>query len=234
MKTSKKVLVAAVALFCLCVAPAASASEPPAADPVSRMASYVLGAMQQWSPPKIHRERSEEDVVATYRSVAEVVAQVAMDPAEPPLFSDDADRRKTALVIASLALHESGYKPYVMDGSCNDSAWRKAHPKMASPGGVAACDSGHAWGAWQIHPRQGRKFVALVGDGFAFEDSGFSGHDLVKDQSLGARVALHMARVSMRRNKNLAWYTGEIGKNHPKADARLNVALSYASTHPIN
>lgn len=235
MKNSNRFAVLVALVIALVCGPrAALGSESQGDDAkVEKLAAYVLTAMQQWSPPRVHRERDEAEVVALYFKLAHEIASVVSDPSESPLFANDDTRARTALLLASVELHESGFKPYVVDGSCNDQVWRRAHRDMVMPGGVAACDGGHAFSGFQIHPSHGRGFIKLVGDGFSYGPDGIRGADLAKDGALAARVALHMLRTSVKRNNNLAWYTGEIGRSHPKADARMNVATSYAAAHPF-
>jgi hypothetical protein len=51
------------------------------------------------------------------------------------------------LLLASQAFVEGGFASWVLDGSCNDAAWRaRQHGWL-----VKACDKGHAYGPWQIH-----------------------------------------------------------------------------------
>jgi hypothetical protein len=46
--------------------------------------------------------------------------------------------------LAALAVLESRFAPWVVDGSCNDTAWRQAHQMQK------VCDGGKAQGAWQM------------------------------------------------------------------------------------
>lgn len=61
---------------------------------------------------------------------------------------------RVAAQLAELEVAESRLAPWVLDGRCNDAAWRASEAGrtiMRRAGGT--CDSGDAVGAWQGHPQ---------------------------------------------------------------------------------
>jgi hypothetical protein len=190
------------------------------------LTSYLLAAMTAWMPMKNHaRSETPEVTEARYQQIAEDIAQVALDPDETPLFLGEDGRVKTALLLLSVALHESGFRGDVDAGKCKPYE----------------CDHGKAFSMWQLHPEDG---LIFDGDFFTFARNRpaswreehaseiFDGPALVRDRKLAARMALHMLRYSMKNTRSLAIYTGE-GHNGPKAKLRMETALSYIRQHPF-
>jgi hypothetical protein len=190
------------------------------------LTSYLLAAMTAWMPLKNHaRSETPEVTEARYQQIAEDVALIALDPDEAPLFQGEDGRVKTALLLLSVALHESGFRGDVDAGRCKPYE----------------CDHGKAFSMWQLHPEDG---LIFDGDVFTFARNRpaswreehrseiFDGPALVRDRKLAARMALHMLRYSMKNAHSLAIYTGE-GGNGPKAKLRLETALSYLRQHPF-
>jgi hypothetical protein len=77
---------------------------------VEHLASWVLAAMMTWVPLRSDAE------LTRYDAIAHDFAAVALDAAEEPPFSGDLGRAKTALLMASIASFESGYRADVDDG----------------------------------------------------------------------------------------------------------------------
>jgi hypothetical protein len=190
------------------------------------LTSYLLAAMTAWMPMKNHaRSEAPEVTEARYQQIAEDIAQVALDPDEAPLFQGEDGRVKTALLLLSVALHESGFRGDVDAGKCKPYE----------------CDHGKAFSMWQLHPEDG---LIFDGDAFTFARNRpsswreehaseiFDGPALVRDRKVAARMALHMLRYSMKNAHSLAIYTGE-GHNGPKAKLRMETALSYIRQHPF-
>jgi hypothetical protein len=92
--------------------------------------TWLVAAMFAWAPAR-------ESERARYTEIASDLAAVVYDPAEQPLFYGDDGRAKTALVLASIAAHESTFRPDVDDG-------RKRG------------DSGNSWCLMQMHIGAGR------------------------------------------------------------------------------
>jgi hypothetical protein len=78
---------------------------------VEHLASWVLAAMMTWVP----LQQSDAEL-ARYDAMAHDFAAVALDSSEEPPFSGDLGRAKTALLMASIASFESGYRADVDDG----------------------------------------------------------------------------------------------------------------------
>jgi hypothetical protein len=100
---------------------------------LERLAAYLLSAMNSWVPPAQHAYyETPDDTAGRYASIAGDIAEVALDPAEEPVFAGDDGRYKTALLLASIASYESSFRARVDD--CR-----------------VAGDNGRAHGLWQTH-----------------------------------------------------------------------------------
>jgi hypothetical protein len=99
--------------------------------------TWLVAAMFAWTPAKeIDRAR--------YTEIASDIASVAYDPAEPPLFSGADGRAKTALLLASIAAHESTFRVDVEDGR-------------------ARGDGGTSWCFMQLHIGSGKTVEGWTG-----------------------------------------------------------------------
>lgn len=81
------------------------------------LVTYLLAAMLFWSP--LHDHIVHEDPakrLIRYQSIASDIAEVVMDPNEKPVFQGEWGREKTALLLASIAWHESGFHEAVDTG----------------------------------------------------------------------------------------------------------------------
>lgn len=58
--------------------------------------------------------------------------------------ADVCDSPRECLRLAALAVEETAFQPWAIDGRCNDHEWRQAHQMHR------ACDSGRAFGPWQV------------------------------------------------------------------------------------
>jgi hypothetical protein len=225
---------------------------------------YLYDSMRTWtSMPS--EEGDPADAVRASRNAysrtrlamtASDIVTVVRD--EEPIFEGDADRSKSAVLVATVAFFESGFSEYVDKGQCNDWNWK--HPKATGPDAVPAdeikrrkallaagpCDGGLAYSDWQIHPFDGMfrdgmvlldgprawAFAADVNDGKEHEI--IHGKDMIEDRSKAARVALHMLRRALGHGpSNLCGYTGERG-DCPKGAKRLNFALDWSRKHPFS
>lgn len=74
------------------------------------MTLWLVGAMMAWVPTLRPTES------ARYADIARDIATVALDPAEEPAFAGADGRARTALLLASIASFESGYRADVDDG----------------------------------------------------------------------------------------------------------------------
>lgn len=75
------------------------------------LATYILTAMLYLSPLHHHINKTEDPAerLARYQSIAQDIVKVSMDPNERPAFKGKFARERTALLMASMAFHESGY-----------------------------------------------------------------------------------------------------------------------------
>ena len=198
---------------------------------------HVLATMRSWS-----NGSKELQVVDLNDLAADIAAAVLLEPTTitltdghpcdvvhgtercfwPDGWSSNGDK---AVLLAAIAYYEgSRFSSYVDDGRCNDKTWRKdpANARTMKLGG--ACDGGHAWSLWQIHP-----FTQTDPEAFSV-----CSRDLVSSSRLGAaRCALDIARRSMLERGNLSWYAGESAYSHPKADERLEFARRAVHGHPF-
>ncbi len=74
------------------------------------VAAWLVGAMVAWVPPQHEVDRDR------YDSIAHDVVAVAFDKTEEPVFAGELGRAKTALLMASIASFESGFRADVDDG----------------------------------------------------------------------------------------------------------------------
>jgi len=74
------------------------------------LAAFLYAAMIAWAPPALHAYTgaSQEITEARYASIAQDLADVALDPEEEPLFAGDVGRAQTALLMLAITRYESG------------------------------------------------------------------------------------------------------------------------------
>lgn len=147
---------------------------------------WLLAAMIVFSPPgratflSVAQE-SKDSALARYEQIAEVIAQVALDPEEEPIVS----RRYTAALLLSLTFHES-------------AGWRRDvdldidRVRMGRHGWQ---DHGRSWclGQHNLGLRCGPDGKC---DSVEKTAEGWSGRDLVEDREKCIRATLHAARKS--------------------------------------
>jgi hypothetical protein len=188
--------------------------------------AYLFVALTAWLPNVPSAMRT---------SVAEDIAAVVEDPSEPAIWGEGG-KALNALVLASLAYHESGLASYVDEGKCNDELWRKS-PEGRKIIAGGDCDSGYAFSIFQIHTGRG---LALSPRGIRYlpQTSGVDarllihGGDLTRDRRLAVRVALHIVRSSVDATGTLCGYSGEsVASGCPKAMKRFSWAKSYLANH---
>jgi hypothetical protein len=182
-------------------------------DDMNALVAYLLAAMLAWSPPADHEYyEPREETVARYVTIARTIAEVALDPAEPPLFGGPDGRAETALFIASVAFYESGgFRRDVELGT----------------GKRARGDAGRSWCLMQVN----------IGGGVT-EDR-WTGPDLVNDQDKCIRAGLHRMRESFRHCSGqtfidrLSGYTdGRCRDGANAAHRRTKRAVEFWEQHP--
>ena len=179
---------------------------PANAQEINPLASWLLDAELAWCPLSRHatRDKSEADTLSRYRDIAADVARVAGDPNEPPMYTGDGGRARTALVLLSLAFWESGFRGDVDSGTCKPPE----------------CDDGAATGLLQLHMGSG---IVLDGDGWAYARARspewrvshpanvVTAPDILRNRVLMFRVGLHMARRHIG-----AWTTSKRALEHAR------------------
>lgn len=201
------------------------------------LTKYILSAMISWTP--VHSltayGETEDQVRARFEAIARNIASVSADPNEEAIFSGQAPRVRTALLLASIGSFEGGWQRFVEEGNCNLAGF-KADRR-------GDCDGGHAFTSWQIHIAGGgflyvggRLTNKLYAASYAKDhpDEIIDGHKLVSDQKLAIRVAKDLIIETKSHDCTLCGYSGESTfGDHPKADARLNRAKDYWAHHPF-
>lgn len=209
---------------------------------VEQLADYVLSAMNSWAKP--------DAFSADYDPIAHDIASVALDPKEPPIWKEDKDRSRTAIMLASIGFWETRYRAYVDDGLCNDKAWRASPEGQEMMRKFGFCDGGIARSIWQIHADWGGIVVLpanyddesqdiakrewCYANECAEDDSFVVKPEEFTNRKLAAYVALHMARRSIRGTGGLCQFTGEVEVGCPKAAARYDWAADYSRKHPFS
>jgi hypothetical protein len=222
----------------------ASAARPVLWSPLRRpnmeaFIAYILTAMLAWCPPQTYYVpygESVDDATARLKSIAEDIALVAMDAAEPPVFAGQTGRLKTALLEAAVGSMESSYQRFVGEGLCNKPGYRADRR--------GDCDGGRAFTYWQMWVFNGG--YILLGDGTlsaprwlpqlaqSRPEIVIRGPELLSDRPTAVRVAQRIMRKSMRESGSLCAYSGEPCEGlHPKADVRLDRAQAYWRRHPF-
>lgn len=182
----------------------------------SQIAAWLLAALVHWTPSP---RGPVGDAVAQERVlVARSLVEIAYSPDEPPLpmFARANDARaRTALLLGSIAAHESGLLPRLAAGRC-------------LPG---ECDGGRSFGLGQT--QLGPHGLALIpGGGYRRCDADtvacLTPAELVDDVPGQLRVALHILR-----SDGLRSYCGEISSvDAPSARRREMSAQIWYERHP--
>jgi hypothetical protein len=177
------------------------------------LVAYLLTAMLAWSPTHDHEYyEAREETLARDAAIARTIAEVALDPAEPPLFGGPDARAETALFVSSVAFYESGgFRRDVELGTGKHSRG----------------DSGRSWCLMQVN----------IGGGMTAEH--WTGLDLVGDRAKCIRAGLHRMRESFEHCTGqtfvdrLSGYTD--GRCRDGADAahrRTLRAVQFWEKHP--
>lgn len=169
--------------------------------------AYILAFMTAHYPVANHRYLGVSDgyTLARYEAIAADIADVALDPDEPPIFRSQAiaekgardldGRVKTALLLASVARFESG-------------GYREDVDTLVKLG-----DNGHARCLLQLHLWTG---------------------EVVTDRPSCLRAGLRHMRESYKACRSLSGYTvGHCVEHEPEAERRSGVAASWIKEHPF-
>lgn len=181
-----------------------------------QIVAWLVAALTHWTP--MPQGKLLDSVIEERLVVARALVDVAYDPAEPPLpmFRGSDARARTALLLGSIAAHESGLLPRLAQGQCLRGE----------------CDSGRSFGLAQT--QLGDHGLALIpGAGYRRCDADTVGcltpSELVGDVPAQLRVALHILR-----SDGLKSYTGEsTSVDAPSARRREVAAELWSMRHPV-
>jgi len=179
------------------------------------LAAWLVGIMLKAVPPGKYREppelvETEADTRARYQAIAAALAEVVLDPNERSIFGGDDGRRRTASLLLSLSVYESGLKRDVDLGiGKHDKAPR---------------NSRQYWCTLQIGVDGGKTA------------EGWTGPELVADRRKCFRAGLHRllrARGSCSKHGPEAWlrtYTsGNCTQGEKAASQRMATAHRWMS-----
>lgn len=176
--------------------------------------SWLFGTMLAAVPPErlsygrtyAEAVESADQTKARYEEFASVVARVAYDPAEKPVFSGPDGRARTAALMLSVAFFESGFRRDVALGQ----------------GKHARGDNGRSCTPWQFNIGAGKNMY------------GHTCEELLRDPEQAARDALGVLRSAMYVcadlpvEERLSLYTtGRCEPGQPGAKARFATASRW-------
>lgn len=175
---------------------------------LAQVTAWLMGAIMTWAP------MAGEEVSG--RAAGEIV-EVVYNAGEPPLYTGEYARARTALTVAITAANESGFRVDVQEGNCKP--WE--------------CDHRNASCWMQIHARPG---IVIVGDewryAFLREKNAVILPVSLLDESTCFLVGVHMLRSSIVHTGSMRGYTGERSKEAPIAHARERAVLKYLAAYP--
>jgi hypothetical protein len=179
------------------------------------LVTYLLSAMMAWAPLAEHDYYAPEyETEERYNAIAHDLAEVALDPNEPPLFGGPQGREQTAMLMAAIAFYESG--GYRRDVDLGVGARSRG-------------DSGKSWCLMQIN----------IGAGMTRER--WTGRELVEDRHKCFHAGLARIRESfalcryMPLADRLTGYTkGRCERNEPLAHRRMGLAMNFWAAHPYD
>jgi hypothetical protein len=96
----------------------------------------ILLVLLFWNPSVGARASTPDEVMSEYAAAISDVCNLEED-----------GRKLTARecrTLAAIASNESRFAPHILSGDCNRQGWRALHKQDK------VCDSGKAWGPWQI------------------------------------------------------------------------------------
>lgn len=185
--------------------------------------AWLVQMMLTWSPPErrnsyIPDAREAVDAAKKrYEEIAEAILDVALDESNPTLVGGPKGRTQTAVLMASVAFFESGFR-------------RDVHLGI---GKLGRGDFGRSWCLMQLNIGTGKVPTndPIIGS--------FTGKDLVADTHNCMKAGLHLMARSMRACRGLPWeyrlsaYTsGKCVDGEPKARARLSFGLRWVRQSP--
>lgn len=200
---------------------------------IAWIVAFIVAKAPPGRPQYIPEARETvEEAEARYESIAHDIAEVVYDKSEAPLFKGLDGRVRTAAVVQSIMLHESGFRRDVDRGI----------------GKLSRGDGGKSWCSMQIQLGKARpdghtqQRIILDPDGtyhFAFDGkSGIGGEDLVRDRKVCIRAGLHLMRKSFTSctrgpvEHRLSLYaSGECDRGNEASARRMTSALRWYREH---
>lgn len=163
--------------------------------------TWLVAAMFAWAPAR-DTER------ARYTEIASDLAAVTFDESEVPLFAGASGRSQTALLLASVAAHESTFRKDVEDGR-------------------ARGDSGSSWCFMQLHVGAGKTV-----DGWTGKELAADRKKCFRAGLHNARESFRMCNAQPLIEKLGAYASGSCGKS---AESRQMVtrAMAYFKRTPV-
>jgi hypothetical protein len=173
---------------------------------ISALAAYLLTAMTTWVPPHEHSEGADL-ALKRYETIANDIAQVALDENEKPVFAGDNGRVQTALLMAAIASYESFYRADIDEGRRTG-------------------DHGRSWCIMQVHvPRK------TTAEGFSGRDLVSD-----RTHCLVSALHLIQESFAVCRGQKvvdrLALYTVGACREEKKAEWRTMRAMAWYKAHP--
>jgi hypothetical protein len=163
--------------------------------------TWLVAAMFAWAPAR-------ESERARYTEIATDLAAVTFDEAEAPLFSGESGRAETALLLASIAAHESTFRKEVDDGRVRG-------------------DSGRSWCFMQLHVGGGKTF-----DGWTGQDLVADRRKCFRAGLHIARWSFHSCTGVPLIEKLSAYASGSCGKSAESRQMTTR-AMAYFKHRPI-
>jgi hypothetical protein len=163
--------------------------------------TWLVAAMFAWAPAR-------ESERARYTEIASDLAAVTFDEEETPLFAGESGRAETALLLASIAAHESTFRKDVDDGRVRG-------------------DSGRSWCFMQLHIGGGKTV-----DGWTGQDLIADRRKCFRAGLHIARWSFHTCTGIPLGEKLSAYASGSCGKS---AESRQMVtrAMAYFKRKPV-
>jgi hypothetical protein len=172
------------------------------------LVKYLLSAMMAWVPLESHAPLESVDAAAArYEDVARDIAEVTMAGHVEPLFDGADGRARTALLLASIASHESRFDRRVDDGSLRG-------------------DHGVAWGLFQVH------CYGKMAEGWTCHELVRERQKGVRVALRMARQSFAACRGLELGDRLSVYTTGKCYRGQYESRARVNRAMAWMITHP--
>lgn len=184
---------------------------------MNMLSTWILTVLMAISPPsKVSKWSNETSagMQSRYESIAQDMAQAIQE--SKPLFTGKNAEVRTAALITSIGLYESGFRKEVDEGTVRG-------------------DGGRSWCLMQINLGSG---TVPVGDDVM---RSWKGKDLVKDRKKCFKVALEMVRLSMNQCSSLTggsvlsgYTSGKCVANERTAVSRWRFSRQILAKYPYN